>query len=487
MNTENIEKFIRKIKYSISKEIEKKNYDNALDLISISASILYQTNICYMDKELEQFIKYISKKTEIKKIDKTFLCEDTVLFWDGFGLNDRGLVQQYINAICKNKRVIYVTYEDRIKEIPELLDILAFYKAETRFIKRNTKSALKLICELNEVLLEFKPAHFFFYSLPDDVVATTLLYFYDGVFKRYFINLTDHAFWLGSGCCDVYINFREYGAAISRDYRQIDNNKNVLLPFYPLVFIEREFKGFPFIFENNKKIIFSGGALYKTISKDNRFYKLVDSILKKYTDVIFWYAGNGNNKELNKLKKKYKQRVFQTEERADFFQIIKRSDIYLSTYPICGGLMLQYSALAGKVPLTLKYSDESNGFLINQDKLNIEFESENELLVELNKLLYDENYSKIRGDILKKSIVSKDYFENELINIIDGASEYSFKSKNIKIDSEKFLKLYTSRFSIFDIYSMAIRKKDFFISIKYFPFEFFSGAIHVIWKKIVKL
>ena len=486
MNADYVDKFIRKIKYSISKEINKRNYNNALNLISISATILYQTNIRYFDNELEQSLKNISEKINIKKVEKRFLREDTILFWDGFGLNNRGLVQQYINALCKNKRVIYVTFEDREKEIPEILDILEQYNTETRFINRRAKGPLDLIYQLNEVLLDFKPTHFFFYSLPDDVVATTLLYSYDGFFNRYFINLTDHAFWLGSGCCDVYINFREYGVAISREYRQIEENKNVILPFYPLLLSEREFEGFPFRFESDKKIIFSGGAIYKTISEDNRFYKLVDSILEKYTDVIFWYAGNGRYKELNKLKKKYKKRVFQTEERSDFFQILKKCDIYLSTYPICGGLMLQYSALAGKVPLTLKYSDESKGFLINQDKLQIEFEDENSLLEEINKLLYDENYSKIRGDILKKSIFSKDVFEKELINIIDGERENSFESKDTKIDSERFQKLYTSRFSALDIYSMAIRKNVFLISIYYFPFEFFGGAIHIIWKKLIK-
>ena len=75
----------------------------------------------------------------------------------------------------------------------------------------------------------------FFYSLPDDVVGTTVMHFYDGYLMRYQINLTDHAFWLGSYCIDKCIDFRNYGAKISYEYRKIDSKKIVIIPFYPSI------------------------------------------------------------------------------------------------------------------------------------------------------------------------------------------------------------------------------------------------------------
>ena len=66
---------------------------------------------------------------------------------------------------------------------------------------------------------------FVFYSTPEDVIGTTALYSYDGQFIRYQINLTDHAFWLGSQCFDKCIEFRSYGASISKEYREIQSSK----------------------------------------------------------------------------------------------------------------------------------------------------------------------------------------------------------------------------------------------------------------------
>ena len=44
---------------------------------------------------------------------------------------------------------------------------------------------------------------------------------------------------------------------------------------------------------------------------------------------------------------------------------LEKSYFYLSTYPICGGLMFQYAASAGKVPVTLKYDEDlTKGFLL---------------------------------------------------------------------------------------------------------------------------
>lgn len=82
----------------------------ALSLILVCATILYQNNIRYVDNDLEKSLDVISDKLGSEKISKG-LFDDTVLFWDGFGLNDRGLIQIYMKALCKTKKVVYVTYE----------------------------------------------------------------------------------------------------------------------------------------------------------------------------------------------------------------------------------------------------------------------------------------------------------------------------------------------------------------------------------------
>ena len=74
---------------------------------------------------------------------------------------------------------------------------------------------LKKIKQLNNFIQDEKTGHFFFYSYPDDVVATSVMNAYDGILRRYQVNLTDHAFWLGAKPVDICIEFRDYGAIVS--------------------------------------------------------------------------------------------------------------------------------------------------------------------------------------------------------------------------------------------------------------------------------
>ena len=85
------------------------------------------------------------------------------------------------------------------------------------------------------------------------------------------------------------------------------------------------------------KVVFSGGSLYKTIGGENRYYKMVNYILSRFPEAIFWYAGTGDASQINILKEKYPDRLYHTAERSDLFQVLQNSFLYLSTYPLCGG------------------------------------------------------------------------------------------------------------------------------------------------------
>lgn len=56
---------VDKLKCGIKSEIKKKNYEAALELILNCANILYQTNLYYVDEDLEGYIKEIVNKMEI--------------------------------------------------------------------------------------------------------------------------------------------------------------------------------------------------------------------------------------------------------------------------------------------------------------------------------------------------------------------------------------------------------------------------------------
>lgn len=485
LKEKDVERIIYKIKKAVDCEYKKKDYNNVLKLVSTAANILYETNIRYYDEYLESILDQVSRKVELNLIEGKKLDEGTLIFWDGFGLNERGLIQIYLLALCKIKKVVYITYSDRKDKIPDVLRILAEYDSIAMFVDRNRECPFFTIDQINSIIEEKKPAHFFFYSLPDDIVATLLMYTYEGVIKRYQINLTDHAFWLGAGCCDICINFREYGANISKEFRGIQESQNVIIPFYPIIDYEKEFQGFPFVLGKGQKIMFSGGSLYKTLGENNRFYLMVSEILTRHPDVIFWYAGEGDDRELLKLKAKYPNRVFHSHERSDLFQLLSHCDIYLSTYPIAGGLMYQYAAMAGLVPVTLVYNNCPNvdGFLINQKNLNCLFDSTEALYLEIDELLSNKDYARRRGTLMRKSVVSSNSFIEMVNELLSGNYTELFLKEYSHVDTNSYKAIYLARFFTSDIAMMAARKSIESVALRYFPLIYIRGRMYRIIKK----
>lgn len=484
-----VRKMVVEAELKIEKLLEKKKYEDALSLISICASVLYSTNICYIDRNLESSLERVARETEINIFeDKEAYAakEEILLFYDGFGLNDRGLIQIYLKALCKIKKVVYVTYEDRKGLIPDVHNILDEYRCEKRYLNRRKTSNMNLISQLNDIVKEFRPSHMFFYSVPDDVIATSIMYAYEGFITRYQINLTDHAFWLGARCIDRCIEFREYGAQISNEYREIPKSKIVVVPFYPILHKEKEFLGWPFEVKSNQKVIFSGGALYKTLGGNNKYYKIVNYILENHEDVIFWYAGNGDDSEMKKIIAKYPGRAFITGERSDLFQILERSRFYLSTYPMCGGLMFQYAALAGCVPVTLRSGNISDGFLINQNAISIEFEDLESLYEEVDKLLRGDAYAQSRGELMKNSVITPEVFEEAVRRVVAGEEIDNFKVNFEHIDTENFRAWYLENLKKVDIDSKFIKRNAIKIGITYYPLRFLRGGMHMAKKMIMK-
>ncbi len=471
-----VESLISKLKKSIAREMEENNHDTALGLIAIAANIYYSSNIEYTDIELEKNIAQIAKALDLCGLTPADTEDDTVLFWDGFCLNTRGLAQIYLKALCKHKRVIYVTEAGKPEQILAICDIVRGSGGSTIFLDTVRHNRIYRIGQLNQIICKYKPAHFFFYSVPGDVVATPILYAYEGIFRRYQINLTDHAFWLGTGCCDKCIEFRDYGASISQEYRGIAPDKLVMIPYYPIIDYAQDFLGYPFEHTPEQKIIFSGGALYKTLGDHNRYYHMVEHLLDTYENVIFWYAGNGDDTELKKLMASYPNRVYHTTERTDLFQVMQHVDLYLSTYPLSGGLMYQYAAVAGLVPLTLVRDVASSGVLINASKLGVEYSQAEELYAEADRLLTDDSYAKARKQELLHAVISPEDFDKEVARLVDGEHSDSYPITYSHIDTEQFRQWYLDEHSKADIDNLLVVKNCIAPILRLFPMEFIQGG-----------
>ena len=355
-----------------------------------------------------------------KLSNKEYAADDNiVLFYDCFGLDTRGLAAIYAKAlVALNYKVVWVTTDKAKDKIPTIERFLDKGDVVKVFIDMSS-SYQNHIEQLTAAFEKYLPKRAFFYTKPNDVSAEIVFYHYRNKVTRYQINLTDHAFWLGNNAFDYCLEFREYGAGISRVERKIDENKIVLLPYYPLIDTSIEFQGLPFD-KTGKKVLFSGGALYKTIGGDNKFYSIVAKVLENNDDTVFLYAGSGDDSELKKLSAKFEDRVYHIQERKDLFALMSHVDAYLNTYPMIGGLMSQYAAMAGLPPIYLidEGKAEASGIILGQENANIEFHKVEEVVNELNHLLQDPDYRKQRAEDIKQRVISESNFTTMLSDIM---------------------------------------------------------------------
>lgn len=480
MKRETVDSIVDNLKKNITREFRNGRYNSMLELMSVCASILYETNVSYCDPFLEENLQEVAQRI---KDTYSLTChldhadDNAVIFYDGFGMDNRGLAKIYLRALGTSKKVFYITHANRKPYIPEILQMVESSGGNAFFLERGTKIAK--ILQLHEYICSTQAKQFLLYTYPDDTVATTLLYAFDNSLNRYRINLTDHAFWLGTECTDRCIEFRDYGASISAEYRNIPQKKITMLPFYPSIDYEQSFLGFPFPLEAGQKVIFSGGSLYKTLGEDNQYYKIVDYILSNFKDTVFWYAGSGDDSEILKCCARYPGRVFLTSERPDLYQVLKNCYFFLNTYPVSGGLMYQYSACAGRIPVTLRFDDDNDGMLINQKELRVDFDTPEELYQEIRQLLEDENYYQNRCLKMLESVITEDRFAVELNAILSTGSSMlpvHFRPVETTRFRERALQIQTED----NMNRLFFRKSAVVAMLRYHPIRFASGVIQVL-------
>ena len=395
---------------------------------------MYESNQYYVDNDLENALLNIQKQLQ-KKYDFEEIKDvntKTVLFYDGFGLDSRGLAYIYLKALVNlGYKVIYMTISNAQGNIPRITKLIEDAGGEIVFCR--TDSYVVWYQYIYKVLSIVKPAKAFFYTTPYDVSAVMAFNRLTSQVERYQINLTDHAFWLGVNAFDYCLEFRDYGAALSQQYRNINPDKQLLQPFYPDVNTKVEFQGFPFRKSKDDYVVFSGGSLYKTMDDNFIYYQIIEYLLLKYPQIKFWYAGYGSQDEckpINELILRYPGRVVHTPERKDLFQVMQNIDMYINTYPLGGGLMTQYSAIAGKAPLTFS----TKGFcavetLLDYEKLKLSTTDIDEFVNMIDGYINKNKYSSdAYNEKLKASVVTEKQFGNNLNGIITSKiSDYQFK------------------------------------------------------------
>lgn len=478
------DKFIGNLKEIANKSLKKNNLNKCLTAISVAGDYLYQYNQYYTDDELENYISLVSdilkKKNNFGNLKNN---TEKIIVYDGFGLDIRGTILIYLNALgLNNYPVVYITNKNVKNKIPTIISMCNKYNFIVEYI--DMENYVSWTKQLALMFQKYEPKAAFFYTLPNDVSGIAAFHMFEGCVDRYLIDLTDHAFWLGKIAVDYVLGSRDMSAYLEFYQRKIPKSKLKKLDINLLVDECENHNGLPFNPEDTK-YIFSGGSLYKTLGDEEKiYYKIVDHILFKHKNINFLYAGHGDDSEMRKIEKKYPDRTFLIEERKDYYYLIKNSIFYLNTYPMFGGMMMRYAALAHKLPITLKHNSDSDGILIHQTECNIEYDKYEDLIKDVDLLIENEEYLKKREKLLDGAVVTEERLKNNIKSLIENHKtdeDHNF----IEIDTSKFKKEYYERFDCKKQLYSIVNKKNISLLLDYpnlFIEVFFSKLI----KKIKK-
>lgn len=419
---------VEQLREVIGKNIRNGYYENVMRSITHLATALYNCNQTYTDEVLEEYLGILSKQLPKLPTMQEHYGRQRIVFYDPFGYDTRGLALIYLRALSRmDIDLYYITIEPARGHIPKMEAVMNECGGSIYFMPKEEDTGLSTSTHiLCSILDEIQPDIGFLYTTPWDVVGILAFMRYEGRMKRYQVNLTDHAFWIGVHAFDYCLEFRDFGANVSRQYRHIPPHKILKQPYYPYIDKTLSFQGFPFEKKDGDFVIFSGGSLYKTLNEEKTYYQIVDFCLRSFPQVKFWYAGMGLRAQFTDLwalEQKYEGRLFITAERPDLFQIMQNVDMYLNTCPQIGGLMTQYSALAGRPPfnfLCLPYGSGASSVLLPGEDLGIEYTDMNAFLAELRRFIEDPAYrhAKEAAFRAKKLIVTEEEFVENLEKIL---------------------------------------------------------------------
>lgn len=385
---------------------ENSSYDDCIKCVEHAAHFQYFLNNIYSDYRLDLLIRRVSQN--FFHVKKEYKGKDTVFFYDSFCLDNRGLTQHYLDALISSGKykVVYICEKPSVPLESDTVNMLKDNYVDYYFLP---DISWKEKCEyLHCLISKYSPKAALFHLTPYTTIPFIAFLPFPQIVK-YQINLTDHAFWLGGNFFDYLYEFRSYGVTLSIEKRGYKEQQLILNSFYPWQSKE-SFKGFPASIEG-KVVVFSGGAMYKIEGENGIYFTLVKSILDTYPNVIFFYAGEGNDVPIRNFIKEnaYEERLLLLGNRKDIDAVFKNCDIYMSTYPFGGGLMSQYAAINSK-PILVYKSTDIEKLACTKQYIPYALNTIQEFIDEAGLLINNETYRKERGDFFKSLIINQETF-----------------------------------------------------------------------------
>lgn len=460
--------------------IDNGDVEKAFFLLEGAGYIGYKYNFLesFTDDEIEKDIDLVSNCLHISPF-KITADSERIVFYDYFALENRGFTQQYINLIIKRGlHLLYVVpYIVQGKEENDIRRTVSSYsKGEVFVLPQGTRQ--QQIKTGIEKIVQFGPSKVLIHTAPWDILPCCLACLLRGTLvKTFLINITDHTYWPGAKSFHYFIDFREYGHLVNKQFRNISTERLIIIPTPPYLATNKQFEGFP-VDTNGKIVGFSGGAPYKIVDKDNTFLGLVMRLLNENKDFIFFFASPPTKVLMEFIKKNnLEERFILIGDRRDINEVFKRIDIYFNTYPYGGGLMLQY-AVANKKPILALYKeglthtrlDTVLDRSINEDVLINDCEKYVEVS---NRVIRDAAFRKKFADALTSDKSDWEVFEFKLSRLLKGEFNEENAMRSLFIDSEVMTRFHIENDNI-------SAKEYLFLKNKYFRnLNFFHRIITI--------
>ena len=410
------------LKKKAMESFRKGAYIDAMRYLNVCSSVACQFNFQYADDDLESLLKQIAEKRIKRASDHESLSDRWVLFDDFCTTYVLGL--QWLEAMAlSGSQLLYITTrnvnaESRHKNI---LDRVSEYKnVIVEIIPQG--HVFDRAQALYDTIVKFKASKLVMHKSATRSVMDLVLPILPSGLSSYIINLSDQTFWFGARSVDYCLEFRQFGASVSLQRRGLKREQLLMVPFYPAD-DRNDFGGFPSECTEDRIVIFSGGDFYKTLDDKRIYWKLIQSVLNKYPQVVFLFATKNISEKDDDIRHFIKDNHFEgrfiyINFRPDIYQVFAHCDIYMGTSPTSGSLMSQLAAINAK-PILQYYEhgtpdDETEQAICINNTFEISFYDEESFMKEADRLISDLEYRHSQGERLRQAMMQHEQF-NKLV------------------------------------------------------------------------
>jgi len=405
----------------------------------------YQIRIC--DDEIEALLGSLGEKALGCGKIRRESGNKGVMFYDSLARDRIALSRQYLEALIQiGEPFTYVICAEK-SDAQELISLVRGSVAGTLEVIPGFLSYVEQMRTLRTLFEKYVPERVLLHMANGDVTGAAFWQMTAGT-ERFYINHGDEQFWVGKNALDYLLCYRGSGARIAIDDRGIAESRVLMQPYYPAVFDEC-FQGLDFDLPKDGVLLFSGGRYVKVYNENNEFAKMTVDILQRNPNAYFLFAGSGDSRGFEEQLRQggVLDRCKMIPYRKDLMGLMRRIDVYLSTYPVNGGLMAQFAALARK-PVVERASEESGRIEELFPKLSGEtkicYETPEQYHATVDRLIGDEEMRAKLGETLHDGLITENEFDRNLERILkDQKSAFPVSGETLNIGriSERLIQI----------------------------------------------